>query len=100
MKEGVSWLHYDWHFKLADAFPLVRCLEAVKDPEGRNFFEESYEEDLGGGGTTSVLPFNDKDLFVAPIEDAGSRQSVPLPAIEEIDEAGRKPDRKEGIPGI
>ena len=73
MKEGVSWLHYDWHFKLADAFPLVRCLEAVKDPEGRNFFEESYEE---GDWEVVGLPhtFNDKDLFVAPIEDAGSGQ--------------------------
>ena len=73
MKEGVSWLHYDWHFKLADAFPLARCLEAVKDPEGRNFFEESYAE---GDWEVVGLPhtFNDKDLFVAPIEDAGSGQ--------------------------
>ncbi len=65
--------NYEWKFKLADAFPLPKALDAWKDTAGRFFYDKEYEEK---GWETVGLPhtFNDSDLFVARIQDAGSGQ--------------------------
>lgn len=65
--------NYGWHFCLADAFPMRQALEKWRDRNGRYFYEREYEEQ---GFCEVTLPhtFNDKDLFQARIEDAGSGQ--------------------------
>lgn len=65
--------NYGWYFFLADAFPLKNALAKTADGEGRCFFEKEYEE---RGWKEVSLPhtFNDRDLFVKRIEDAGSGQ--------------------------
>lgn len=65
--------NYDWNFKEADAFPLQAALDKQKDRKGNYFFDREYEED---GWKQVGLPhtFNDEDLFVARIRDAGSGQ--------------------------
>ncbi|MDF2935327.1 MAG: hypothetical protein K0Q90_700 [Paenibacillaceae bacterium] len=65
--------NYEWKFKLADAFPLADALAAWKDEAGRYFYEKEYNEQ---SWETVGLPhtYNDKDLFVDRIKDAGSGQ--------------------------
>ncbi len=65
--------NYCWHFLLADAFPLRDALEKHKDSGGKYFYEKEYQE---AGWKEVSLPhtFNDEDLFVNRIQDAGSGQ--------------------------
>ncbi|MCD7739064.1 MAG: hypothetical protein LUH58_08525, partial [Lachnospiraceae bacterium] len=65
--------NYCWHFLLADAFPLRDALERHKDSRGKYFYEKEYQE---AGWKEVSLPhtFNDEDLFVNRIQDAGSGQ--------------------------
>lgn len=65
--------NYGWHFCLADSFPLKNALEATDDGAGRHFYERDYLEE---NWKKVSLPhtFNDEDLFVNRIEDAGSGQ--------------------------
>ncbi len=65
--------NYGWEFLLADAFPLTDALEAVKDGGGRAFYEREYQ---AKGWKEVSLPhtYNDEDLFVDRIQDAGSGQ--------------------------
>lgn len=65
--------NYGWHFMLADTFPLKKALTGTADSEGKIFFERDYREE---GWKEVSLPhtFNDEDLFVNRIEDAGSGQ--------------------------
>lgn len=65
--------NYCWHFLLADAFPMREALEKWKDDSGRYFYEKEYTEQ-GWQEVTLPHTFNDADLFVAPIQDAGSGQ--------------------------
>ncbi len=65
--------NHGWTFKLADAFPLQRALEATKDTAGRYFYEREFEED-GWKAVSVPHTYNDEDLFVQRIEDAGSNQ--------------------------
>ncbi len=65
--------NYCWHFLLADAFPMREALEKHRDSCGRYFYEKDYEEQ-GWQEVTLPHTFNDADLFVAPIQDAGSGQ--------------------------
>lgn len=65
--------NYEWHFKRADAFPLTSALDKHKDFNGKYFYEKEYEEnDWKPVGLPHT--YNDEDLFVARIEDAGSGQ--------------------------
>ena len=65
--------NYGWKFMLADAFPLKDALEARRDAAGRYFYEVGYDDgawrDVGVPHT-----FNDGDMFVNRIEDAGTGQ--------------------------
>ena len=72
-KTGKHNFNYGWHFMLADAFPLKKALAAVADGNGRHFYERDYREE---GWKEVSLPhtYNDEDLFVNRIEDAGSGQ--------------------------
>lgn len=72
-KSQVYNFNYGWTFKVADAFPVAAALEAWKDTAGRFFYEKEYEE---SAWETVGLPhtYNDKDLFVDRIKDAGSGQ--------------------------
>ncbi|MCM1064395.1 MAG: hypothetical protein NC420_07975 [Eubacterium sp.] len=65
--------NYCWHFLLADAFPMKEAVEKWKDDQGRYFYEKDYREQ-GWQEVTLPHTFNDGDLFVAPIQDAGSGQ--------------------------
>ena len=65
--------NYCWHFLLADAFPMREALEKWKDGSGKYFYEKDYQEQ-GWQEVTLPHTFNDADLFVAPIQDAGSGQ--------------------------
>ena len=65
--------NYCWHFLLADAFPMREALEKWKDGSGKYFYEKDYQE-KGWQEVTLPHTFNDADLFVAPIQDAGSGQ--------------------------
>ncbi|MDE6924713.1 MAG: hypothetical protein K2P59_05555, partial [Acetatifactor sp.] len=65
--------NYCWHFLLADTFPMREALEKWKDDNGRYFYEKDYKEQ-GWQEVTLPHTFNDADLFVAPIQDAGSGQ--------------------------
>ena len=73
MNSGKYNFNYGWHFCLADAFPLKSALDAVRDAEGREFYEREYQE---RGWKKVGLPhtYNDADLFVDRIQDAGSGQ--------------------------
>lgn len=73
MKSAVYNFNYGWRFRLADAFPLRSALEATRDSKGRFFYETDYGEE---GWEEVGLPhtFNDKDLFLDRIQDAGSGQ--------------------------
>lgn len=73
MKTGVYNFNYEWKFKLANVFPLKEALKATEDEEGRRFYEREYAED---GWEEVSLPhtYNDRDLFVKRIEDAGGNQ--------------------------
>ena len=72
-KNGKYNFNYGWHFCLADTFPLKSAVEKTKDPQGRSFFARDYAEE---GWKEVSLPhtFNDEDLFVNRIADAGSGQ--------------------------
>lgn len=65
--------NYCWHFLLADAFPMRDALEKWKDTAGHYFYEKEYEE-KNWQEVTLPHTFNDGDLFVARIQDAGSGQ--------------------------
>lgn len=67
------YFHNHWHFLLADAFPLKNALELWKDENGCCFYEPDYHE-AGWKEVTLPHTFNDLDLFVTPIQDAGSGQ--------------------------
>lgn len=58
---------------MANSFPLKNALEATDDSAGRHFYDRDYLEQ---GWEKVSLPhtFNDEDLFVNRIEDAGSGQ--------------------------
>lgn len=73
IKNGKYNFNYKWHFKIADAFPLKQALAGTADKNGRFFYERDYMEE---GWKEVSLPhtFNDEDLFVNRIEDAGSGQ--------------------------
>ncbi len=65
--------NYEWKFKLANNFPLNKALDAWRDDTGKYFYEKEYEEkDWETVGVPHT--YNDKDLFVSRIEDAGSGQ--------------------------
>lgn len=72
-KNGKYNFNYGWLFCLADAFPLKSAVEKTRDAEGRSFYKRDYSE---AGWKEVSLPhtFNDEDLFVNRIEDAGSGQ--------------------------
>lgn len=72
-KNGKYNFNYGWHFFLADTFPLKSAVEKTRDSEGKDFFSRGYREE---GWKEVSLPhtFNDEDLFVNRIEDAGSGQ--------------------------
>lgn len=72
-KNGKYNFNYGWHFCLADTFPLQSAVEKTRDGTGREFFSRDYSEE---GWKEVSLPhtFNDEDLFVNRIEDAGSGQ--------------------------
>ncbi|MFA9556742.1 glycoside hydrolase family 2 protein [Evansella sp. AB-rgal1] len=65
--------NYEWKYTLANAYPLQEALDSSKDGAGRYFYDKDYIienwEEVGVPHT-----YNDKDLFVARIEDAGSGQ--------------------------
>lgn len=65
--------NYQWEFLLADSFPLKEALKNTDDAQGRHFFEREY---CRQGWKAVSLPhsFNDEDIFVNRIEDAGSGQ--------------------------
>lgn len=65
--------NYEWNFKLADAFPLQVALDKHKDADEKYFYDREYKEDEW---KQVGLPhtYNDEDLFVARIQDAGSGQ--------------------------
>ena len=67
------YFHNDWHFLLANVFPLRDATDKWRDCEGHCFYEKDYKEEAW---ETVTLPhtFNDGDLFRARIEDAGSGQ--------------------------
>lgn len=65
--------NYCWHFLLADAFPMRGALTKWRDSSGRYFYEREYQED-GWQEVTLPHTFNDGDLFVDRIQDAGSGQ--------------------------
>ena len=65
--------NYCWHFLLADAFPMRDALSKWRDGFGRYFYEKEYQED-GWQEVTLPHTFNDGDLFVDRIQDAGSGQ--------------------------
>ena len=69
------YLHYDWKFLLADAYPLSHALNKWKDADGSYFYEPDYNEH---NWQTVTLPhtFNDVDLFRARIQDAGSGKAL------------------------
>lgn len=67
------YLHYNWKFLLADAFPLKDALEKWRDAKGHYFYEPDYHEQ-DWQDVTLPHSFNDVDLFRARIEDAGSGQ--------------------------
>ncbi len=73
MERNLYSFNYQWHFKLADAFPLQEALEATRDSRGRAFYERDYQEE---GWKEVGLPhtYNDEDLFLNRIQDAGSGQ--------------------------
>ena len=73
MRRNQYSFNYGWHFCLADAFPLQNAIDAVRDGEGRFFYERDYREN---GWKEVSLPhtYNDADLFVDRIQDAGSGQ--------------------------
>ena len=73
MKNGKYNFNYGWHFMLADTFPLKKALAGTADGEGKLFYERDYRDE---GWKEVSLPhtFNDEDLFVNRIEDAGSGQ--------------------------
>jgi len=65
--------NYGWKFFLADAFPLKIALENHKNEAGRFFYEPEYNDD---NWQSVGVPhtFNDGDMFVNRIEDAGTGQ--------------------------
>ncbi|MCD8380790.1 MAG: hypothetical protein LUC95_10875, partial [Lachnospiraceae bacterium] len=65
--------NYCWHFKLADAFPLKDALKKHSDSAGRYFYEREYQE-TDWKEVSLPHTFNDEDLFVNRIKDAGSGQ--------------------------
>lgn len=67
------YLHYNWKFLLADAFPLKEALDKCKDSDGHYFYEPEYTEQ-NWQEVTLPHTFNDVDLFRDRIEDAGSGQ--------------------------
>ena len=73
MTKNVYSFRQGWRFLRADAFPLDRAAEAVRDASGNDFSHPSYDD---SGWETVTLPhtFNDADLFSVPIEDGGSGQ--------------------------
>lgn len=73
MKGKVYNFNYGWRFRLADTFPLGSALEATKDAAGHYFYETDYAEE---GWKEVGLPhtYNDEDLFLDRIQDAGSGQ--------------------------
>ncbi|MGN1114973.1 MAG: sugar-binding domain-containing protein [Candidatus Ornithomonoglobus sp.] len=66
--------NYGWHFKLADAFPLGRALEYMRDENGKYFYEKDFKEDRWEQVSVPHT-FNDKELFSTRIEDAGANQT-------------------------
>ncbi len=73
MEAQVFNFNYGWKFRLADAFPLKHALEATKDASGHFFYERAYQEE-GWKEVSVPHTYNDEDLFVNRIEDAGSNQ--------------------------
>ncbi|ASA20342.1 glycoside hydrolase family 2 protein [Paenibacillus donghaensis] len=72
-KSQIYNFNYEWKFKLADAFPLADAVEAWRDGAGSFFYEKEYnEQDWATVGVPHT--YNDQDLFVARIKDAGSGQ--------------------------
>ena len=67
------YFHHNWHFLLADEFPIQKALDEKRDEYGHYFYEIDYIEN---GWQDVVLPhtFNDVDLFKDRISDAGSGQ--------------------------
>ena len=73
MESQVFNFNYGWKFRLADAFPLNCALDATKDASGHFFYEREYQEE-GWKEVSVPHTYNDEDLFVNRIEDAGSNQ--------------------------
>lgn len=67
------YFHQNWHFLLADEFPLGNAVDKWRDKSGRCFYENDYEEN-GWQGVTLPHTFNDTDMFRDRINDAGSGQ--------------------------
>jgi beta-galactosidase len=72
-KSKIYNFNYGWKFLLADAFPLKVALDKHIDKNGRYFYEPDY---LDGSWEGVSVPhtFNDRDMFVNRIEDAGTGQ--------------------------
>lgn len=64
---------HNWKFRAADCEPLPRAVEALRDAEGRAFYDTEYDDSTW---ETVTLPhtYNDVDLFRSRIQDAGSGQ--------------------------
>lgn len=67
------YFHHNWHFLLADCFPLQDGLEKWKDEQDNYFYQNDYQE---SNWKKVVLPhtYNDVDLFHDRIKDSGSGQ--------------------------
>ncbi|WP_071130509.1 glycoside hydrolase family 2 [Enterococcus timonensis] len=67
------YFHQDWHFLLADCFPLQKALDCWQDAAGNYFYQANYQEE-NWQEITIPHTFNDADLFKNRIRDAGSSQ--------------------------
>ena len=67
------YLREGWQFLSADCFPRREAESSCLDAAGRSFYDPDYE---AAGWEEVTLPhtFNDRDLFAARIQDAGSGQ--------------------------
>ena len=68
------YFHNDWHFLLANVFPVRRAMDQWRDYAGHYFYEREYQE-ADWEAVTLPHTFNDSDLFRDRIEDAGSGQN-------------------------
>ena len=73
-KQNTYNFNHSWKFALANAFPLKNALEAKRDSQGRYFYDPNYD-DSNWQNIGIPHTFNDGDMFVNRIEDAGTGQN-------------------------